>query len=239
VYLFIGGVYYVKEKNQFFKNGILRIFSKKKCLIKENMVKRIYTRRRRAAGKADLALKMVRKLNRSVEVKHNADDYVNVPGTDPINPAGVAIGLSSIALGTDGYERVGEKVAPKYLDLRCLMYQNSGASAFIRVVIVKHKQAQVSSDLILQSTAVGGETIAPYNIEWKPTFKVLYDRQFVIDSNNVGQSFHKRIKLNGQIVYNQGSPTPLAGGYTMYVYSSASTNTPYLNVAWDLGFTDL
>lgn len=200
------------------------------------MKRKVYRRRRRV-GKADMALRMVRKLNRSIEIKKVQEDYVNVPATTPINPGGVAVALTTVALGTDGYERVGEKISPKYINLRGLAYLNT-ASAFIRIIVVQHRQAQLASNLILQSTSAGAEMCAPYNQEWKVNFTVLWDKTLTIDSNNVGQQFRKRIKLRSPIYFNQGSSTPLRGGVTCYLFSSNSANTPYMNLAWEHCFTD-
>lgn len=190
------------------------------------VVKSKKTYPKKKAAKNQLATKSYVKnvLKRTIETKiYDVISYVS-PTT-----AGIITDLSTISQGVTAKDRVGDVIAPMYLDIRYVI-TDADTTQLFRVMIFKW-HADDASDApqlneLLQDTA-GYGCISPLKWEDKERFTVLYDKRIVIRLPSVIQEGHsKRIKISGKTNYNGSSTTGSGHIYALFLSDSGVAPHP-------------
>jgi len=187
--------------------------------------------RRSALGGGRLA-KLVRRIaNRGVEVKHVGQNVIDADFNSTITSASECYRiLPDVTEGTDGHQRIGDKITPRYLIVKGkLHYSQSVAGNYInpstaRLFILTQRDIKLSTDVSSRvdidhllkdniGTDVGRrynggpfDNLAPVN---KDQFKVLMDR---------------KVKLRAQIEKQLGDNNTVIG------YASQKTYTFYCKI---------
>lgn len=155
---------------------------------------------RRAPAKKTIARVVKKVMSRNVEVKHVGANVVDAAFNSSISAASECYPvIPQVTEGTDGHQRVGDKIRPKYLIVKGhLQYDHGFMGNFappstVRVMILTQKNIKTASDVSsradidhLLKDNIGTDTgraytgsmfdnLAPIN---KDLFNVLMDRKF-------------------------------------------------------------
>jgi len=183
----------------------------------------MYTKRRMSAKKPYkkktspvFARKVKAILNKEVEMKSSIVTVTEQSLNTLTSPASVVI-LNTIAQGTTQAARTGNKISPKFLNVRGSVHVNpSDTAQYVRLMIIQAvNDADGLTDLLELNNATygpaGTDVAAIYGRLNTTKYRLLATRTFKIGyTNNFHGShlFNMNIKLSGNMYYDQGSNTP-------------------------------
>lgn len=212
----------------FKKYGVRRSYKKRK----------FYRKNKRGYSKYTAAYAV-----RKAEVKKHDLNQVGIVVTD--NVAYYAM-LHGIARGAGSTERVGNKIANKYLDVRGQVVRNAAGpnSQSLRIVVVVDTQ-QIADDLILTWAEVfGTDSNSHVNVETAGRFKILRDVTYTVSASaDTMKPFHMYIPLRGMTTRFNGPNAADIESRGIFLIALADTesgaNGPTLIFRSRMGFTDL
>lgn len=180
---------------------------------------------------------------RKAEVKKHNVDQPSVVVQDAVNYSAM---LSTVPRGPSSVERVGNKYANKYLDIRGQVVRNGAGpnSQSLRIAVVVDLQ-QISDDLALTWAEVYGTDFNSHmNVETAGRFKILRDKIYTVSaSGDSMKPFHMFIPLKGMTTRFNGPNLGDIETRGIFIIALADTdcgvNGPNLIYKARLGFTDL
>lgn len=124
-------------------------------ILRRRAAARAAARRRPAMKSVGRLSKLVRRIvNRGVEVKHVGQNVVNAAFNSSISAAAECYPiLPAVTEGTDGHQRIGDRIRPKYLIVKGHLQYDAGAQgnfippSTVRVMILTQKNIKLSSDV--------------------------------------------------------------------------------------------
>jgi len=224
-------------------------------------------RRTRTKGSVRPKTKVDKSLSRRITKLEKAPEIKYLDYTSTASPTTGGVGYSLINHMDDGpdyNERIGNKITAKRVYIQFRLAFDSLPMQY-RIIIGWDKQTNGGATLPLftgsapatelLSTALldnrsGMVTVnAPYNQNTKERYKILYDRVFNINPNNIteaGPTFFnvkKMINLNNAIVlYSDGDQTidalPSKNLFAISYFSLYTGNAPQLNFTSRFFYTD-
>lgn len=178
--------------------------------------------------------KFVRRIaNRGVEVKHIGQNVVNNAFNSSISASSECYPiLPSVAEGTDGHQRIGDKINAKYLIVKGkLHYDNSVSGTYlppstVRVMILSQRNIKISSDVSsrvdvehLLKDNVGTDVGRPYGSTTVPGVPNPFDNLAPINRDLFTVHMDRKFKMKAQIEKQLGDNNTVLG------YSNQSTFT--------------
>jgi len=173
-------------------------------------------------------------LDSKMEKKWISSDY-----SSTVSNAATLIDLTSISVGNNAITRVGANITVKSFEMNCI-FTLADTTNIIRMMIFEWIPSDTSdvpssSELLLTSSSVLSQTL-PY----KPSrFKILYDKNFVLDTYHPILENKLKLKLDHQVSYDLSVDT---GSRHIYLYlQSDSGASAHPGVAYDavLKFVDV
>lgn len=191
------------------------------------------TRRSLFTGVGRLS-KIVRRIaNRGVEVKHVGQNVVNDAFNSSISAASECYPiLPQVGEGTDGHQRIGDKINAKYLIVKGkLHYDNSISGTYlppstVRVMILSQRNIKISSDVSsrvdvshLLKDNIGTDVGRPYGSTAVPAVPNPFDNLAPINKDLFVVHMDRKFKMKAQIEKQLGDNNTVLG------YSNQSTYT--------------
>lgn len=168
--------------------------------------------------------RQVSSLNRMVELKSHRSWFNNTG----VGVGGYLLELSQVPEGDTSQSRTGLHIVPTLLDMRWQFEsETADASSDFRLMIVQAKQGiPTGANFPAAFQGIAPADLARYN--------VLYDQLVTVNNEHVGdgtggvvavtvyKTFHKTIKLNRKIWFNDGGSTAVNGGIYLYVVTTST-----------------
>jgi len=197
-----------------------------------------YNNRHSAAWMASKALRGVNYMRGMINCeKHFLDTTVSTACSD----SPVVSHLSAIGVGDDYYQRTGNSILAKRLDIRVTMTLNASATSdVIRLVVVRDEQQVADTAPTMTSVFTSSNPDTYINPVSAGRYSILYDKIHVIDNAKSLSKFVKiPISLGTHIRYNGTATTDINKGgiYLMYV-GTHPTNTTTFRAQSRLAFYD-
>lgn len=184
------------------------------------------TRPRLAPRAAKAVTKVVKRvIAKQTEVKHVGQNVVDARFNCTISgPSECYAILPNVTEGTDGHQRIGDKIRPKYLIVKGkLMYDTSQAGSYIppntvRLLILSQKNVKVSSEV---STLVDTSHLLKDNIGTDVARAYTgsdFDNLAPINKDLFHVYMDKKVRMRAQIEKNLGDVAPIIGYATQRTY---------------------
>lgn len=222
-------------------------------------------RKRRPTNKP--RTKVDKKLSRRISRLENSIEtkYIDSTVSEPMDVAGASYAvISGMGQGDDYNQRIGNKITSKRLYLQYRLFvPASDSPALIRFILYWDNQfnsgnfsqlftgtsptPEILSSALLDDRSGMISVNAPYNINTKQRYKILYDTTHTMNrgSDLVGLvlNIKKSISLhNAQIIYADTTATNISIPSRMLMVSyfyTVSTDVPTINYTSRYFFTDL
>lgn len=176
-----------------------------------------------ASAKANQALKLAKQANKT-ELKYRD---TSVTSAQSITDTGVYFSTTNhnLSLGTGISDRIGNTVMAKSVHFRTTFTKHASATASqVRIIIYKNLNEGVSStptDYL--ETA---DIMSQKSINHRFDTKTLYDKTFILDTDNPKKIWNYKLKLNWPIHYSITGNTPDKGSFGILYISDEPTNYP-------------
>lgn len=212
-----------------------------------------FRRKRRAFNRFKKRPRTLFKLNKKVdrlkrelkpELKFAEDELQTA-----LTTAGANTFMSSVPQGTDVFERVGDKIRARGINIRYLLNNIGVTQAYARVIVFVWKDDTVPVVTDILSASATTDTIGQYNYYNKGAkYKILYDRTEAFGRDFVGGSTtasdrvnvvrHKNIKFNHMVHYDgiTGNDQLTNKIYLLTVATSTNCN---IDITWTYFWHDL
>ncbi len=211
--------------------------------------RRTYRKKYSAAKTAYRALRMVKQIKRSEEIKKADSTHFNTPKS--IDQLGYIYNLSECSQGSSQYTRIGLDVLAKYVTVNGVLSIPSAAiinaQQVVRFIVFQDRQ-EVSSatPALTELLETTGTNLAPYSLYNRTTvgrfnvlrdFKVTLTQQYPVRPIKINLSFKKphKIRFSGNgLTQNQ------RGSIWIAVLSNipTATNNPTFQATSRFGFSD-
>lgn len=190
--------------------------------------------------------KLERKVNGITRTMNAELKYRDEPlGIASIANTGSFVLLNNLFQGDSATTRTGNSVVARTLEMRINIRQNplsTSDAQGLRVILMWDKQANGSLpalNTILQST----DYLSPVNDSYRKRYKIIYDKNFVVNDGGPLIVQTKKVKKLGNTVsrYNGNSggiADIITNSLLMYLISSDASNGPTINYSFRLRYTD-
>ncbi len=209
--------------------SIYLLFDKKMPFVRRTRRKK----RGRRFNNGTKALKIVRRMRKSVETKFN-----DIQGTVEIDWNGLFLtNLLAPIQGLGDVNRIGDKITATSLQLKQCMFSNNRASV-LRIIVFWNKELKVvtGSDL-LETVGTARAVISPYKKDKRSQFIVLMDRRIVLQDLSISisvKALSRRILLrNKKVLFNDGTNTINNNALWVYFISDTDAAVPADRVTVD------
>jgi len=204
--------------------------------------KRRNTRKSRGPTTKQLAIR-IKKLEHTDELK-----YIHFNDTTAVSTSGIALGLSVLAQGDDFDQRIGEEVTAKYMNmkLRYTMSPSSGTSQ-IRIIVFWDMQTSglgpdlltaagtLNATALLDNNTTTNSVMSPHNYRTKKRYKILMDRVFTKQPDDVLAEqilmINRNFKLGGAKIKYASSGSNTAAIVSRSLWVAVFGNTTAASVA--------
>lgn len=160
-------------------------------------------------------------LHREEEVKHVGQNVVDAAFNYTISASSECYRLlPDVSVGTDGHQRIGDKIRPKYLIVKghlqwdTLQDQNVKPPATVRIMILTQKNLKLSSDVAsrvdvshLLKDNIGTDVARPYT-------STMFDNLAPINKDLFNVLMDRKIKLRAMQYFAGVPPITIPNNYT-------------------------
>lgn len=185
--------------------------------------------------------KDVKRLKDMINIEYKYIDTVDT-GSNPTYAGGYAT-FTMPAAGTGDSQRIGDSVKLQRLMMRGeIRYATAGTDGqTVRLIIVNDKQNKISavSDLLDSNYLSTVNAVnAPKNYDKRFQTKILYDRSFLVNSQNIERRFVINLPLNFHAQFDAAGSTIDSGSLKYFLVSDQMTNPPTVNFVGRITYTD-
>lgn len=196
-------------------------------------------KRKRNQSDGSKALKLVRRINRSIEKKFS-DHLAQVD----VGNAGTITNLTTMVQGIKDTERIGDTVTLKSIQLRFNAFMAAGVgNSTARFIIYYDKQNSSANPIDILQNVGGAQSVhSDYHHDRRHEFVILYDNLYSLnDSGASGKIFKRFINLRNKVCqFHAGTTTVNTGAIKLLLIAQTGValEQPGFNYFIRLNYTD-
>lgn len=185
------------------------------------------------------ALNKVNKLARMVKPQVKATDTFLVSHT-VVQAGRIDFLNSNVPEGIANNHRIGNNIRVIGIDIRALIFRNTGASTTIlRCIILRDKQQVADSKDAVTTVLSTANPLSPFSTANAGRYAVLRDRSFILTAADDIKIWHWKIKLNIVQRYNGSLSTDIQkNGFIILTVSNQTSFPPIIEYVSRMIYTD-